>query len=69
MGEVDWKKTREICERLFVYRKKQPWPPTVVKNDDWETLYNAQRGSLDVLPGVDSAIEWANALIRKIAES
>ena len=69
MGEVDWAKTRETCERLFAYRKKQPWPPVIAKGDEWDTLYAAQRGSLDVLPDVYAAVEWANALITKITES
>lgn len=68
-GEVDWRKTRETCERLFAYRRKQRWPPTVVKGDEWEALYAAQRGSLDVLEDVDSAVAWTNVLVRKIAES
>ena len=68
-GEVDWAQTRRTCERLFAYRKKQPWPPEVAKGEEWETLYEAQRGTLDVLPDVDSAIDWGNALIRKISES
>ena len=68
-GKVDWAKTRETCERLFAYRRKQQWPPTVVKGDEWEALYAAQRGFLDVLGDVDSAVDWANSLIRRIASS
>jgi len=28
-ADLDLRKTREICERLFEYRKKQKWPPTI----------------------------------------
>lgn len=68
-GEVDLEKTRETCERLFSYRRRQQWPPTVVKGDEWESLYAAQRGSTNVLEDVDSAVDWANNLIRRIADS
>ena len=65
-GEIDWVKTRETCIRLFNYRRKQTWPPVVSKGEDWESLYDAQRGNLDVETSVDGAIAWANDLIKKI---
>jgi len=57
---------RETCIRLFNYRRKQTWPPVVSKGEDWESLYDAQRGNLDVETSVDGAIAWANDLIKKI---
>lgn len=65
-GDIDWRKTRETCIRLFSYRKKQAWPPVVTKGDGWEVLYDAQRTGLDVEAGLDDAIAWANGLIRRI---
>lgn len=64
---VDWAKTRQACEQLFAYRKKQAWPPTIVIGANWEALYAEQRGSLDVVESAAEAVEWANALIARVA--
>lgn len=63
---VDFSATREVCQRLFAYRRQQAWPPTIEKGDEWEELYLAQSEGLDVLPSVDGAIGWANQLIARI---
>ena len=65
--EIDLKETRIACERLFRYRKCQPWPPKVTKFDGWDEIYATQKLELPVLPIVDQAIEWANDLITRIA--
>lgn len=66
-GQIDWRKTKITCERLFAYRCAQSWPPTVTEADDWEALYKAQMPSSGVLPSVSLAVEWVNGLICKIA--
>jgi predicted nucleotidyltransferase component of viral defense system len=66
---VDYTKVREVCQRLFAYRRLQEWPPTVSVGKDWDVLYENQMENLDVLPSVDEAVEWANNLIGKIEES
>lgn len=63
---LDMMRIREICRRLFKYRKRQPWPPKVQKGEGWDELYDAQRGDLDIAPTVDEAIVWANELIARI---
>ena len=63
---VDYEKTREVCVRLFEYRREQAWPPTVAKGEGWDELYASQAKGLDVLPTADEAVEWANALVAKI---
>ena len=63
---IDLVKTATICRELFRYRRKQPWPSLVVKNENWDVVYANQKGNLDVLPTVDEAIKWANELIEKI---
>ena len=63
---VELAKVRDICERLFKYRKCRSWPPTIVKGDSWDSLYNAQKGALNVLPNCDEAVAWANDLIKSI---
>lgn len=56
--------------RLFDYRRKQPWPPLVVKGPEWERLYAEALanivGEVPVLRSVDEAIVWANDLIARI---
>ena len=68
-GSIDWASTREICERLFAYRRLHAWPPTVVVGANWVELYEEAKEDLDVLPTVDEAVAWANSLIAKIASS
>ena len=64
--QPDFAMTRAICQKLFAYRKCQPWPATVLKNEGWATVYEAQKGDLPVLPTVDEAVAWANDLIARI---
>ena len=65
-NEIDMAKTASICRELFRYRRKQPWPPHVVKNENWDAAYLERKGGLEVLPAVDEAIVWANDLIARI---
>ena len=65
-AEVDLKKVKQTCERLFVYRKAQAWPAIVVKQENWDTLYAEQADGLPVLQSIDEAVQWANGLIEKI---
>lgn len=68
-GGVDRARTRYVCARLFEYRREQPWPPAIVKGEDWDALYDEQLADLDVLPTADEAVEWANALVADIEKS
>jgi len=68
-GGVDFAETRQIAERLFANRRRQSWPPAIAKGENWDTLYAVARGSIEVLPSVDSAIKWANALVKQIVDS
>lgn len=65
--DIDMVKTSAICRELFRYRRKQPWPTFVVKNENWDEAYIEQKGNLDVLPTVGDAIVWVNELITKIS--
>jgi len=64
--DVDYAKTRDTCQRLFKSRKQQPWPPTIIKGENWAVLYNDQLRNLDVLKTVDEAVIWVNELILRI---
>ncbi|ACV21339.1 protein of unknown function (DUF1814) [Slackia heliotrinireducens DSM 20476] len=66
-GSVDLRKTRETCERLFAYRKAQPWPCEIRCGTGWGELYASAAADLPVLQDLNDAIEWANELIHAIA--
>ena len=66
---VNYQLTKNVCKRLFDFRKQQVWPPIISKGDRWETLYESQIHGLDVLHGVEKAIIWTNDLIRAIDEA
>lgn len=68
-SEIDLHEVRMVCERLFAYRKKQAWPPVVSVQEGWDDLYATQAAGLDVLPAVESAAQWVNELIARIAEA
>lgn len=64
---VDMQLVRETCERLYAYRRMQPWPTPIVANEGWEAIYAEAATGLDVLSNVSDAVEWANRLIGEIA--
>ncbi|WP_235560508.1 nucleotidyl transferase AbiEii/AbiGii toxin family protein [Microbacterium sp. Leaf179] len=64
--DLDLALVRETCTRLFTYRAGQQWPPVVVVNENWDTLYDASSTGVDVIPGIAAAAEWANDFITRI---
>jgi len=64
--QIDYPLTKNVCKRLFAFRKQQAWPPKLTKGDGWDTLYESQMRGLDVLQKTDEAIAWTNDLIRVI---
>ena len=64
---------RSKCVHLFDYRRKQPWPPKIVKGEGWDGIYELALGTIadkaDICPTVDEAVEWANALVQRIVRS
>ena len=67
-GSVDIPLAANLCRTLFKYRRVHDWPARIAKGDDWEGIYNRQKGTLPVLQSVDEAVDWANELIDKIAK-
>ena len=57
-----------MCQsiRLFDYRRRQSWPPTVLKGETWGSLYEEAGRGLDVLATCDEAVKWVNELIASI---
>ena len=64
--DVELGLVRETCERLFVYRRVQTWPPAISKNEDWDSYYSEQQPPGYVLQTIDEAIDWGNTLISSI---
>ena len=64
--DVDYETTAEVCRRLFKYRRMHTWPPTVAKADDWDGVYDNQRGDLPVAASCDEAVAFVNDLIGRI---
>ena len=65
------KRIEEEAERLFAYRKRQAWPPTIVAGPEWSSAYEAALETMQdrsgILPTIDEAVAWANDLIARIA--
>ncbi|WP_285036346.1 nucleotidyl transferase AbiEii/AbiGii toxin family protein [Plantibacter sp. ME-Dv--P-095] len=64
--DLDLELVRETCTRLFAYRGGHEWPPLVVVNADWDTLYETAADGVEVLPDAEAAAVWANDFIRRI---
>ena len=55
-----------VAGRLFAARRTHSWPPTVVAYAGWGSIYAEAAEGLAVLPTVDEAVVWANALIARM---
>ena len=66
-SDIDLAATKCTCERLFAYRQRQAWPPTVKAREGWDEQYQALAEGMVVIQDVDEAIEWANTLVSRIA--
>lgn len=66
---VDLGEVKTTCVRLFNYRKLHSWPPTIVENEEWDSLYSEAADGIRVLPSVGEAVRWANNLVAQIESS
>lgn len=66
---LDLAEVKGVCIRLFSYRRLQTWPPTIVENENWDSLYIEAADGIEVLPTVSEAVQWANDLIAEINAS
>jgi hypothetical protein len=64
--DIDFAALAATGQRLFAARRSQPWPPTVVAYDRWDTIYAEAADGLDVIEDVDEAVAWANHFIARI---
>ena len=69
-SQIDYAEVKDVCQRLFDYRRRQPWPAVVTALPSWDGLYVQARNNLldngDVLPSAAESVTWANELICKI---
>ena len=66
-SDIDLAATKRTCERLFAYRQRQAWPPIVEAREGWDEQYQSLAEGMAVIQDVGEAIEWANALVSRIA--
>jgi hypothetical protein len=62
---IDHAAIATTAERLFIARRAQPWPPTVVVYDSWDTIYTEAADGLNVISNVTDAAAWANDFITR----
>jgi predicted nucleotidyltransferase component of viral defense system len=60
---------KDICTRLFDFRRGHQWPPTVIENEGWDSLYKEAADGIPVLQSVGEAVAWSNDFILRIVNS
>jgi nucleotidyltransferase AbiEii toxin of type IV toxin-antitoxin system len=61
---------REACRAVFAARDGHAWPPVLVIQPHWPTLYAAASAGLEDLPGtVEEAAEAVRAFIRQVEQA
>jgi hypothetical protein len=61
---------KDACQRIFVARGWQSWPPQITTYPDWGDRYTTMASSLDMpITNLDEAVEAIHALIHAIDTS
>lgn len=72
-SRLDLVDVRSKCVRLFDYRRKQSWPPIIVKGEGWERIYETALGTIAdrtaLCPTVDEAVEIVNELVKRLVSA
>ncbi len=72
-SELDLVDIKSKCIRLFDYRRKQAWPPEIIKGEEWDAKYEAALGTVrdnsDICHTVDEAMVWVNKFIVQIVQA
>ncbi|WP_310961885.1 nucleotidyl transferase AbiEii/AbiGii toxin family protein [Nocardioides terrisoli] len=66
---LDRAQVKATCLRLFEYRRRQAWPPTISAGSGWATSYQAAVEDVDVIEDVGAAVAWVNGFIGQIADA
>ncbi|QUY62124.1 Nucleotidyl transferase, PF08843 family [Gulosibacter molinativorax] len=67
--DLDLVQVAATCVRLFDYRQQHAWPPLIVAEEQWSTLYAEAAEGLDVLETLEMALDWVNVFVKRIAAS
>lgn len=67
--QLDLTQIKATCLRLFDYRRRHRWPPTIEVDAEWGDLYETAIEGVDVLPDVEAAVAWVNVFVRRIADA
>jgi hypothetical protein len=60
--------TAQACTRIFAYRQQHAWPPTLVIQENWASLYVQAAEGIDVLATIEEAMDWAHEFIHRLAK-
>jgi Nucleotidyl transferase AbiEii toxin, Type IV TA system len=61
---------KDACQRIFIARGQQSWPPQITTYPDWSDRYTTMANSLDMpITDLDEAVEVVHALIHAIDTS
>lgn len=66
--DLDYAAIAAIGPRLFAYRQRHEWPPTVVAHDGWQDLYARACEDLvgdTVLTAIDNAVDFVNGIVQR----
>jgi hypothetical protein len=70
--DIDYAAIAVIGPRLFSYRQRHEWPPTVVAHEGWDGLYASACEDLvsdTVLAVVGEAVDLVNSIIERAVDS
>ncbi len=70
--DLDFMAIAAIGPRLFAYRQRHEWPPTVIAHDGWDGLYASARQDIDnntVLAAVSEAVDLVNGIVARAVGS
>ena len=60
--ELDLEQLNHVGRRLFAFRKRDQWPPTVVQHEGWDDLYAEASEGLGLL-SLPEAVDWVNDIV------
>jgi predicted nucleotidyltransferase component of viral defense system len=66
INKLNFSSVKEICVRLFDFRKAQSWPPELETSEDWRAGYVSAASGVGVHQNPDKALEWLEALVSQI---
>ena len=56
-SQIDYAEVKSVCQRLFDYRRRQPWPTGVTALPSWDDLYVLEEDSAILAAGVINQLQ------------